>query len=169
MPIAPRKYYLGVDPGWSGEFIIITSGKNYSTYVARCPGDASDKDLYEWLKEWAETGTLFATIEKVQGFIGTMGQPASAAFKFGHSFGRDLMALTAANIPFEEVIPHMWQKRMGIPSRRTSAGESQKDWKNRLKEHAQRLFPVGIKITLANADALLIAEYTLRKKEGGLI
>ena len=45
--------------------------------------------------------------------------------------------------------------------------ESKSQWKNRLKAKAQQLFP-KLKITLKTADAILIAEYCRRKREGRL-
>lgn len=48
--------------------------------------------------------------------------------------------------------PQKWMAKLSLKKR---AGEEQRHWKNRLKEEAQRRFP-ALKVTLANADALLI-------------
>ena len=75
-----------------------------------------------------------------------------SAFTFGQGLGRLEMALTAAGIPFERDRPQAWQKEMKC----MSGGD-----KNITKRRAQELFP-SLKITHANADALLIAEYGRR-------
>ena len=75
------------------------------------------------------------------------------------------MALIAAGIPFEEVIPRTWQKGVGITPR--GKGETKTRFKNRLKAKASQLFP-KVNVTLATADALLIAEFCRRKRTGTL-
>lgn len=107
---------------------------------------------------------VFAVIERVSGYVGEA-QPGSAAFKFGQSYGGLRMALVAAGIPFEEVTPQVWQRKMGVTPRRKD--ESKTAWKNRLKAKAQQLYP-GVKVTLATADALLLVEYCRRRQEGRL-
>lgn len=47
-----------------------------------------------------------------------------------------------------------------------TGGETRDAFKNRLKAKAQQLFPQA-KVTLATADAILLAEYCRRRKEGG--
>ena len=80
-------------------------------------------------------------------------------FSFGASYGALCMALTAADVRFEEVPPLRWQRGLHIPPRKKS--ESRTAWKNRLKSKAQQLFPKEY-VTLATADALLLAEYCSR-------
>jgi hypothetical protein len=48
--------------------------------------------------------------------------------------------------------PQKWMAKLSLKKR---PQEEQRHWKNRLKEEAQRRFP-SLKVTLANADALLI-------------
>lgn len=135
-------------------------------------------------------GGAFAVIEQVSGYIGNS-QPGSAMFKFGQSYGTLRMALTAAYIPFDEVRPATWQKAMGVAPRKklkakrgtkeklaeflnsdksddpTRGAESKRQFKTRLKQKAQQLFP-GTVVTLETADALLLAEYCRRLKTGRL-
>jgi hypothetical protein len=108
-----------------------------------------------------EGQSIAAVIEQVGGFIG-VGQPGSAMFKFGQSYGALRMALVAAGIPFETVPPQKWQKEFGL-SRRPK--ETKTQYKNRLKAVAQQLYPEN-EPTLYTCDALLIAEYCRRKHEG---
>lgn len=120
----------------------------------------------------------FAIIEKVGGFMGgteegggdNPGKRKNIAsghtmFTFGASFGALRMCLIAAEIPYEEVLPRVWQRGLGIPARTKS--EDRVQYKRRLKEVAQGLFPRQV-ITLATSDAILIAEFNRRKREGAL-
>lgn len=171
-------YYLGIDPGASGgiasllqapawvDRCAVSSGRPQAGLAVKMPDTPAD--IWQTLRSFvAQPGvncTVFAVLEKVGGYVGE-NQPGSAAFKFGTSYGMLKMALVAAGIPFEEITPQRWQKGLGIPPRRKS--ESKTAWKNRLKDHAQRLFP-AVKITLAVADALLIAEFARRYSLGFL-
>ena len=67
--------------------------------------------------------------------------------------------LIALGVPFEEVTPKRWQRALGIAPRGRT--ETKVQWKSRLKDFAQRRFP-DIKVTLATADALLLALYCQR-------
>lgn len=87
-------------------------------------------------------------------------------FTFGTNFGALLMSLTALELYpdyCELVHPARWQKALSISPRRS--GEGRGAWKSRLKDVAQELFP-QIRITLATADALLLAEYCRRRYAG---
>lgn len=123
----------------------------------------TDRDLWNLIEQFGSLPEVSScSLEKVGGYTGS-GQPGSAMFKFGCNYGLIRMALTAAGIPFEEVVPRTWQKALGIPPRKKT--ETKTQWKNRLKQKAQQLFP-GAKVTLATADALLIAEHCQRKCRG---
>ena len=134
---------------------------------------ATERDIWNWItgQMWeAVSGKVehnigFAVIEQNTGYVGGEGNPGSAMFKFGRSAGLLTMALVAAGIPYEEITPGQWQKKLGIPPRKK--GEAKGVFKNRLKAEAQRLFP-RIPVTLKTADALLLAEYARRKAEGKL-
>lgn len=104
------------------------------------------------------------------------GVSSVAMMSFGRQVGVLIGLLLAHEIPFEEMDPKTWQKALGIPPRRRKprkpkpfiqypSEESKSEWKNRLKAKAQALFP-GLDITLATADALLIAEVARRIRVG---
>lgn len=136
---------IGIDPGKSGGICIIDrEGKIIK--VVKTPETA--KDLFDFLKQNSENSYCF--LEKVQG------RPKMAGmFEFGRNFGYIEMALLATNIPTLTVIPQKWQKFYSIGNK----GEgTSSEWKNKLKQKAQQLFP-DIKITLDVSDAILIAEY----------
>lgn len=60
----------------------------------------------------------------------------------------------------------MWSRPRGIPPKKNTEKKTQ--WKNRLRSHAQRLFP-DYKIIIQVADSVLIAEYGRRKMNGILL
>lgn len=182
------KYYIGVDPGNSGGIVVIRNGKMDRSYQS-----FTDHSLWDFMKslgkDACKSGGAFATLEKVSGYVGGAGNTGASMFSFGRSYGALRMALIAAGIPFEEIVPGVWQKALGIPKRKPHTktvdhvitkgknkgkkvkkkvgGETTNEWKNRLRAEAMKLFPNDT-ITLATADAALIAEYCRRKREGEL-
>ena len=165
------RVYLGIDPGASGGLAVVYRYGVRDGSVEAVPMPATERDIWDWFVQWKDSGLgrskPIAVIEKVTGYIGDGGNPGSAMFKFGTSYGGLRMALIAAEIPFEEITPQAWQKASGIFPRKSRGGETKTQWKNRLKSKAQQLFPL-VKVTLPTADALLIAEYCMRKHEGRL-
>jgi len=154
--------YIGIDPGKSGGLSLL--GCLDGKYVKVFSVDAmpkTERDIADWFEQ-ASSGPVFATIEKVHAMPGN---GVSSMFKFGQGYGFLRACLICHEIPFEEVTPMMWQKSLGIPKR--SKTESSTQFKNRLKAHAQQLFP-SVRMTLANCDGLLIAEYNRRKRENVL-
>lgn len=149
------RYYLGIDPGQSGGIVTVnSSGRSSDSY--KMP--STELDIYNLLRVLSPI--KFCLIEKVHSMPK---QGIASAFKFGKGYGGLRMALIACEIPFDEVTPQKWQKGLSIPPKKKS--ETPVKWKNRLKQKAQQLFPQE-KVTLATADALLIAEYCRRREEG---
>jgi hypothetical protein len=151
--------YLGIDPGVTGGIAFVDE---HSAVVNAVKMPESDRDLYDLFTTWPASrlptsgiGPWRAVIERVHASP-QMG--VSSAFTFGKGFGRLLMALTAAAIPFDEVSPRKWQPAMGVLYPKES---TQTERKNISKARAQQLFP-GLTVTHAIADALLIAEYNRR-------
>lgn len=132
---------IGIDPGLSGAIAAIGDGEPRWIKL-----DSTERDIADWMKNdlWQ-----FAFIEKVHSMPK---QGVASSFKFGQSYGFLRGLLVGAEIPFEEVSPQRWQKAMECLT---------KGDKNVSKSRAQQLFP-KVKITHANADALLIAEYGRR-------
>lgn len=150
--------YVGIDPGQSGGLACLSLD---GVSLERMP--LTDRDVWDWIAFLGGRSDVTAVIEKVHSFPG---QGVASTFKFGMGFGALRMALTAAMIPYEEVDPRRWQKALGIPPRKKD--EDNKRFKLRLKAFAQRLFPRVEGITLETCDALLIAEYCRRYREGRL-
>lgn len=141
--------WMGIDPGRSGSVACIE--ETAAGDVVLCQTlDATERDVSEFVRGHSAV-TKFAVIEKV-GATPQMG--VCSAFTFGRSFGFLVGLLTAHGIAYELVSPVRWQRELGCLSR----GD-----KNVTKGAAQRLFP-GVRITHANADAILLAEYCRRWK-----
>jgi hypothetical protein len=115
--------------------------------------DATERELSDWLMQIPANGGLHAVIESVHASP-QMG--VTSAFTFGRGYGFLRGLLIGAKIPFEEVSPVRWQAALGCRS---------KGDKNVTKAKAGQLFP-DVKVTHANADALLLAEYLRRLKNG---
>jgi hypothetical protein len=152
--------FLGIDPGVSGGMVFIDGEAVCLTAMPK-----TERDIWEWIEgckydENRYSHSVLAVIEKVGGYVAGHAAPGSAMFNFGWSYGGLRMALTAADIPFEEVTPQRWQKSLRITPR--NRDDSKTKWKNKLKGVAQRLFP-GVQVTLATCDALLIVEYLRRE------
>ena len=158
--IHPTATWLGIDPGASGGIAIL-----HGREVTSVSMPDTERDVWDFFQEngWRGDTPQFAIIEKVGGYIGT-NQPGSSAFKFGVSYGGLRMALIAAGVPFEEVVPQRWQKEYAL---KRAKDEPKHIWKGRLKAKAAQLFP-KVHVTLATSDALLIAEYARRKYTGSL-
>jgi hypothetical protein len=84
------------------------------------------------------------------------GVSPKAMYSFGRNTGHLEMALVALNIPICRVTPIKWQNAAGVTTGRKKL-MSPAQWKNLLKEAAAARFPTT-KVTLANADALLILD-----------
>lgn len=147
--------FVGIDPGASGGIGYVDTLRPTPFAVAM---PKTERDIVLALKFEQDS---FAVIEAVHSMPG---QGVASSFKFGGSYFGLRMALIANGIPFEAVTPQRWQKAMGIVSKK---GETKTQHKNRLKARCQELFP-GLEVTLATCDAVLLAEYARRLKNGEL-
>ena len=144
---------MGVDVGANGAIAVI-SGDGAFVEAHLIP--ESRKDVSDLIMEFAPN-TSMAYVEKVRSSP-QMG--IVSAFTFGCNYERMIMALICHNVPIEEVRPQVWQKALAIPP---CGDKTRTEHKRLLKEKAQMLFP-NLKITLATADALLIAEFCRRTR-----
>jgi len=137
--------FIGIDPGKSGSIAFLpANGEPWTIKLSE-----TDHDIAGALIDANLGRESFAVLERVHSSP-QMG--VKSAFSFGQSFGKCEMLLAALGIPYELVAPAKWQGDMKCRT---------KGDKNITKAMAQRLFP-NIKITHANADALLLAEYARR-------
>ena len=148
------KSYLGIDPGKHGGLCVLDSSGDI---VALHTMPQTPTDLKQLLGNISATHSpLVCAIERVGGMPG---QGGAAMFSFGYNYGQLIQCLTDSNIAHTEVLPAKWQTAMGC---RGKSGEGYTAHKNRIKDMAARKFP-NVKITLATADAVMIACYALTK------
>ena len=153
--MSAKKILIGIDPGSSsgGLFIIIIpDDKDLRTFYAGYEfKKMTEKDIFERIYNVTGENTT-ALIERVHSMPK---QGVSSAFKFGENYGFLRGILTALKISYREVTPQTWIKYYGMKKEKE---ESKTDWKRRLRQKAEKLFP-DVKITANTADALLIANY----------
>ena len=148
------KSYLGIDPGKHGGLCVLNSSGDI-VVLHTMPQTPTDLTLL--LGELYEHHSpLVCAIERVGG---KPGQGGVAMFNFGYNYGQLIQCLTDSNIAHTEILPAKWQTAMGCRGKR---GESKTAHKNRIKDMAKRKYP-NVKITLATADAVMIACYALTK------
>ena len=136
--------FIGIDPGGSGGAAMLDSAGAIIDVAKFKP--MTLRDMADLFEEWATYPGTKAIIEKVHSMPK---QGVSSTFKFGENFGMLQMALAAYHIEFDYVTPQKWQGFMNC----RSGGD-----KNVTKARAQHRWP-HYKITHANADCLLIADY----------
>lgn len=158
-----KKCFIGIDPGASGACVgIVEDGTIHEIRF----GKVTDADVYKFLEMLSFTYQCFCVKEKVwaipakndDGSFRSMG--ASTSFTFGENNGKMIGFLIASGISYEEKTPQTWQKLYGL---KREKNESQPNYKKRLRERAEQLFPSS-KITTDTADAYLIAEFTRRTR-----
>lgn len=140
---------ISIDPGKSGA---IVSGWK-STGEPKCFNMPETLgDMIALFRKIAITTDCVVYLEKVGGYVGGRGAPGSAMFNFGQNYGHLEAVACTLGLEVRHVTPQKWQKALGLG---TTNGRSKTEWKNHLKSKAQMLYP-NHKVTLANADALLI-------------
>jgi hypothetical protein len=161
-----KKCFIGIDPGSVGACVGIT--EDGDIHEIRF-GKVTDADIYKFMEMLSFSYQCFCIKEKVwaipakndDGSFRSMG--ASTSFTFGENNGKIIGFLVASGISYEEKTPQTWQKLYGLKKEKN---ESQPDYKKRLRQRAEQLFPKQ-KITTDNADAYLIAEFTRRTRTNG--
>jgi hypothetical protein len=149
------KYYIGIDPGTSGGIAVLNldGAIHYFTPMPETPADILDVLM--------KHDDAICCLERVWG---TPGMGGASMFTFGQNFGTLQMALYAAGVSVDDITPQKWMKMFQL---KKAKEESKTQWKNRLKAQAQQFYPnPPKKITLAVADALLIATYCYRTHKG---
>jgi len=141
---------IGIDPGVNGGVAIIDDKwKDKAIEAVKCPDTIKDMADYLNVHCYDNIKTL-CIIEKVHSFPG---QGVRSVFTFGKNYGQWLGILASHDIPYKEVPPQTWMKHYGAMPR--DKGQR----KRHLKHLAQSLYP-SIKVTLYNADAILLANYS---------
>tara|TARA_Y100001938_G_scaffold36489_1_gene50279 strand:+ start:435 stop:950 length:516 start_codon:yes stop_codon:yes gene_type:complete len=140
---------IGIDTGKSGGICMI-SGSNMVTM--KCPASIHEMaDIIRNVSEMDRSMQIMACVEKNHSWTG---QGVKSTWTFGYNSGAWEAILCSFNIPYMLVPPIKWMRHFSVPKMDKAAR------KKYLKHEAIKLYPYHKKqITLATADAILIAKY----------
>jgi hypothetical protein len=158
---------IAIDPGLSGGIAYGTSLSDVN--CIHMPDTTAD--LWNTISGLASEDGAVAVIENVGHYM--PGNSGPSAVTFAQHIGELHMALTAAGIPYELVLPQKWMslfatlKKYPAISKETPSAEKARllrerktERKNIIKQKAQQIFPY-IPVTLYNADALGMYHYAM--------
>jgi len=142
------RIYIGIDPGKSGGLCVIED-KFIKAYP--CPDNTQDMALlFAMAISVNETKTVIPYIEKV------WARPHDAKgsiWKFAENYGMWFGIAGAYELDLITVSPQRWMKYFEVP-------KLDKPRRKRfLRDKARSMYPELKKVTLKNADAILIATY----------
>lgn len=159
------KIVIAVDPGNAGAFA--WRDGSGTRHVRNMPD--TPRGIIELIREIEDDVDEHGVIRPASDFVvyledvgrGIPGQSSSATATFARHNGHLEMAFIAEGIRIEKVLPNRWMSSLGIGKAKDCT--SKNEWKNRLKRKAEDLYP-QFKVTLKNADALLILDYGIRQE-----
>lgn len=171
--------YIGIDPGTSGGIAVanpstgfvfsgpmptegIATSKTTKNGKAKMRNETDTARLQGLLREWAADCSPVCFIEKVQSHRGDTDDNPGKRFQIERmlaNYEAIKASLVMCGIPFVEVYPISWQSTLHLKKMK---GETKTQRKNRYKEAAQYVFPTQ-KVTLYNADALLLVRFGITK------
>ncbi len=170
------QYFIGIDSGASGGMAVLQllqSGNTVLRYLMSFKKE-SPREVWRTLREFGNvTDSCGSVIQSTLAVLELQTPRGTTFFDKGAGHFKTTILrstcvlygdylqhqgfLIASEIPFKEVVPSKWQSHHGMKKEK---GEKDVEWKRRLKEKAQELFP-SVKVTLQTADALLIASYAV--------
>ena len=145
---------IGIDPGKSGAVAIWDDGIEK---VIKCPNNPDDMSaVIRLVKNQFISGKSKYLVAYMERVWARPSNATRAAFTFGVNYGEWLGILSTLDVDTVLITPQTWMKyykdkfKIKLP-------KEKKDRKNKLKEIAAQY--TDKKITLYNADAILIAVY----------
>lgn len=175
-----NKTLIAIDPGKHGGIAWQHPDKKAcSVHMPETEGDLLA--LLKRICRGVESVDAHVVIENLVKHMGP-GTPASTMAVYASNWGFIKGVVMATDCPLQLVSPQKWQKTLslgitgkhkvdhiafqGLPESLKEErkrvgnlnGKLKRDWKNKLKGEAQRLFP-HLEVTLDTADALLILQY----------
>ena len=148
---------VAIDPGKDGGIAYtLEGGESHSVRMPPTPGDILDtlRNIR------AVSGpSVECYLENIVRYIPGNKQSGSSSIVYGRNYGFIEGCVQAMGIKLHLVRPQDWMKSLGLG---TKGKMTDTEWKNKLKAHAQRLFP-SESVTKCTADALLILEFALTK------
>ena len=146
--------YIGIDPGSSSGGICFMGDDKITTVRFK---DQTEIELIDiFYTQFFRYKKIYCIIEKVHAFPG---QGISSACKFCSNSGFFRGLVMGMGISMEEITPQKWMKSFGM---KRAKDESKINYKKRLKQLAQQLYP-EVKIVTETADAVLLAKYCKQK------
>ena len=150
---------IGIDPGAGGAMVVWNKG---ISKIYKCPESTEAmSSLVRAVRYIDKTKKVFAYVELVHAMPH---DGRSSLFKFGTNYGKWLGILAAYRIPTTLVSPQKWmkywKKKLNI-----ELSKDKPSRKRELKEIASHY--TDKKVTLYNADAILITMYGLFDKHEG--
>lgn len=142
------EYVIGIDPGKGGGIAVVDITTHEVIDVTAMPDTIAD--ISGFIEKYRDAKSAY--IEIVHSMPK---QGVASTFTFGQYYGYVQMAVACHKVRCVDVLPSRWQQALGVKPKKD---ESYNSHKKRLKGLAQQLFP-KTKVTLKNADALLISEY----------
>jgi hypothetical protein len=152
---------IAIDPGVAGGIAGYDSNSNNPVFSFGF-STMTESDIVAEIKSIREREPqCVAVIEELQRFSPA---PAAKMAVYAASYGVLKGALLALGFRIHTVRSQRWQSDLALGKK----GEMKSpEWKRKLKERAQQLFP-GHKMTLQSADALLILEWARIKMKTGM-
>ena len=157
--------FIGIDPGLGGAIACIDTAEG--ACIHKMPTRTRSRykgKRVDWTALWHTIigqGTVKYAVVEAQHSMPQQG--VASTFTFGGAYEGCVAVMDVLAVPYEEVSPQDWQKVFGIQRRKGEPGNATK---LQAKAIAQGLFPVTERVTLATADALLIAEFARRRWHG---
>ncbi len=152
------KYFIGIDPGVTGGLCVIDEAGRL-LHLESCPKTL--KGQWEAIsRARAVTGeqrsNLMCAIESVHSMPK---QGVRSVWTFSGNYHAWLMALVAAEVAYQQISPQRWMKHFGtMPQHSGTMAEQKRKRKHRILHMAEQRYP-STKITLALADAVMLAVY----------
>ena len=145
------KYFIGIDPGITGGLCVIDEADRLLALVS-CPKTL--KGVWDTLRFRGSSDQC--AIESVHSMPG---QGVRSTWTFSGNYHAWLMALVAAEIPYQQISPQRWMKHFGtMPQHSGTMAEQKRKRKHRILHMAEQRYP-STKIALALADAVMLATY----------
>ena len=154
------KFVIGIDPGLSGAIALLRNGEFADVFDMPTMGRGSGNKQQI---NAAEVGKLLRNCPPCTAYVelvGAMpGQGVSSMFNFGKAAGAALGALGALQFPVVEVTPVRWKRAFDLVGK-------EKDMARTVAQQLMPTAPLSLKKHCGRADALLLALYGHRLREG---
>ena len=156
------KCFIGIDPGVTGGICVIDEADRL-LLLESCPKTV--KGQWEALRRamGCLTGGKYSSMPDgvcaLEHVHSMPKQGVRSVWTFSGNYHAWLMALVAAEIPYQQISPQRWMKHFGVTSSHSgTAAERKKRRKTQILHMAEQRYP-STKIVLDMADAVMLAVY----------